>query len=99
MTTKSVAEMTISIANKILDVQSTLNAAFTFKRQRHLTCTLEQIMKEIEWAFGEKRYAETERLIDIIHVLIAREAQRFEKDPKLFIEKYQMIRETVHERA
>jgi hypothetical protein len=51
-------------------------------------------MQEIEQAFGNKDYTETERLIEIIKILIAREAQRVKKDPKLFIEKYKMIRET-----
>lgn len=91
--TKSVAETTIAIANNILDVQRALDA-FTYKRQVFLSCTVEKTMREIEQAFGNERYAEAEHLIDIIHVLIAREAQQFKKDPKNFIEKYQMIRET-----
>jgi hypothetical protein len=88
-------EAVVALANKILDVQQALNAAFTYKRKLHLSCTLEQTMKEIEWAFGNKRYFETERLIEIIHFQIAREAKLFATNPQKFIDMWMTIKETV----
>ena len=68
--TKSVAETTIAIANKIVEVRQSLSA-FNYKRKCFLSCTVEKTMREIERAFGNKRYAEAEHLIEISKIQIA----------------------------
>ena len=87
-------DVVLATANKIVDVRRALDA-FNYNRKQHLSCTAEKTMQEIEQKFGNKRYAETERLIEIIKLQIARDAQQFKKDPKRFVEKYKMIRETI----
>jgi hypothetical protein len=69
--TKSVAETTIAIANKIVEVRRALDDAFNHKRKCFLSCTVEKTMREIERAFGNKNYTETEHLIEIIKIQIA----------------------------
>lgn len=87
-------DVVVAIANKILDVQRALDA-FTYKRKQHLSCTVERTMQEIEQAFDNKRYAEAEHLIDIIHIQIAREAKLFAANPQKFIDKWKTIKETI----
>jgi hypothetical protein len=91
----STTEAVVALANKILDVQQALNDAFTYKRKLHLSCTLERTMQEIEREFGNKRYAETERLLKVIHFQIFREAKIFAADPQKFIDKWKTIKETI----
>jgi hypothetical protein len=91
----STTEAVVALANKILDVQQALNDAFTYKRKLHLSCTLERTMQENEREFGNKRYAETERLLKVIHFQIFREAKIFAADPQKFIDKWKTIKETI----
>ena len=65
----------VAIANKIVEVRRALDA-FNYKRKQHLSRTVETTLQEIEQAFGNKSYTEAEHLIEVIHILIAREARR-----------------------
>ena len=68
-------DVVAAIANKIVEVRRALDA-FNYKRKQHLSRTVETTLQEIEQAFGNKSYTEAEHLIEVIHILIAREARR-----------------------